>query len=47
MKDAFVVAKRLGIASKSRERDRRPTFEELDKIMEYSAKGRTPGMLGL
>jgi integrase len=35
MKDAFVVVKRLGIASKSRERDRRPTLEELDKIMEY------------
>jgi integrase len=35
MKDAFVVAKRLGIASKSRERDRRPTLEELDQIMEY------------
>src|SRR6266849_2397725 len=35
MRDAFVVAKRLGIVSKSRERDRRPTLEELDKIMEY------------
>lgn len=35
MKDAFVVAERLGIASKSRERDRRPTLEEFDKIMEY------------
>lgn len=35
MKDAFVVAKRLGIASKSRERDRRPTIEELDKILEH------------
>lgn len=35
MNDAFVVAKRLGIASKSRERDRRPTLEELDRIMEY------------
>jgi len=35
MKDAFVVAKRLGIASKSRERDRRPTIEGLDKILEY------------
>jgi integrase len=35
MKDAFVVARRLGISSKSRERDRRPTLEELDKIMEY------------
>jgi integrase len=33
MKDAFVVAKPLGIASKSRERDRRPTLDELDKIM--------------
>lgn len=35
MKDAFVVAKRLGIASKSRERDRRPTLDELDKVMEH------------
>ncbi|MBV9981863.1 tyrosine-type recombinase/integrase [Bradyrhizobium sp.] len=35
MKDALVVAKRLGVSSKSRERDRRPTLEELDKIMEY------------
>jgi hypothetical protein len=34
MNDAFVVAKRLGIASKSRERDRRPSLEELDKILE-------------
>ena len=33
MKDAFVIAKRLGIASKSRERDRRPTLDELDKMM--------------
>jgi integrase len=35
VKDALVVAKRLGISSKSRERDRRPTLEELDKIMKY------------
>ena len=35
MKDAFVVAKRLGIASKSRERDRRPALDELDKILEH------------
>ncbi len=35
MKDAFVVAKRLGIASKSCERDRRPTLDELDKVMEH------------
>jgi len=35
MKDAFVVTKRLGISSKSRERDRRPTLGELDKLMEH------------
>jgi integrase len=33
MKDAFVVAKRLGVTSKSRSRDRRPTLEELELIM--------------
>ena len=33
MKDAFVVAKRLGVTSKSRSRDRRPTLEELDLLM--------------
>jgi integrase len=33
MKDAFVVAKRLGITSRSRARDRRPTMDELDKLM--------------
>jgi integrase len=35
MKDAFVVTKRLGVSSKSRERDRRPTLDELDKLMEH------------
>ena len=35
MKDAFVVTKRLGVSTKSRERDRRPTLDELDKLMEY------------
>src|SRR5258708_11385738 len=35
MKGAFVVTKRLGISSKSRERDRRPTLGELDKLMEH------------
>lgn len=35
MKDAFVVAKRLGVTGKSRKRDRRPTLEELDKLMEH------------
>src|SRR5258707_5915354 len=33
MKDAFIVAKRLGITTKSRARDRRPTMDELDKLM--------------
>jgi integrase len=40
MNDAFVVAKRLGIASKSRERDRRPTLDELDKILEHFGERR-------
>lgn len=35
MKDAFVVAKRLGLTTKSRERDRRPTLGELDKLMTH------------
>lgn len=35
MKDAFVVAKRLGVTSKSRERDRRPTIDELDMLMDH------------
>lgn len=33
MGDAKIVAKRLGIISKSKERTRRPTLDELDKIM--------------
>jgi integrase len=33
MRDAFAVAKRLGITTKSRARDRRPTIDELDKLM--------------
>jgi len=35
MKDAFVVAKRLGITTRSRARDRRPTMDELDKLMTH------------
>lgn len=35
MKDAFVVAKRLGLTTKSRERDRRPTMDELQKLMAH------------
>ena len=33
MEDATAVAKRLGLISKSRERSRRPTLDELEKIM--------------
>jgi integrase len=33
VRDAIAVAKRLGVTSKSRERDRRPTLEELDKLI--------------
>jgi integrase len=35
MDDAFVVAKKLGVTSKSRQRERRPTLDELDKLMEH------------
>lgn len=35
MEDAQVVMKRLGLVSKSAQRDRRPTLEELDKLMEH------------
>jgi integrase len=35
MNDAQVVLRKLGIISKSDERDRRPTLAELDKLMEH------------
>jgi integrase len=35
MKDAFVVAKKLGLTAKGRERERRPTIEELDRLMDH------------
>ena len=35
MNDALVVTKKLGLSSKSRERDRRPTFPELDLLMAH------------
>lgn len=35
MDDAMVVAKKLGIRQKGNERDRRPTLDELDRLMEY------------
>ena len=35
IKDAFAVAKRLGVTAKGRSRDRRPTLGELDQLMEH------------
>ena len=37
MDDAMVVLRKMGIISKSDERDRRPTLDELDKLMEHFA----------
>lgn len=47
IKDAFVVAKRLGVTKKGRARDRRPTIEELDRLIEHfeSVKAKRPGSL--
>lgn len=41
MSDAVKVARRLGTTSKSRERERRPTLEELDRLMAYFEDVRT------
>jgi integrase len=35
IKDAMLVAKRLGVTSKGNSRDRRPTLPELDRLMEH------------
>lgn len=35
MQDAWIVADRLGLTTKSRERDRRPTLDELDALMTH------------
>lgn len=35
MKDAVTVGKRLGLVGRSRQRDRRPTMDELDKLLTY------------
>jgi len=35
IKDAFKVTQRLGLTSRSRERNRRPTLDELDLILEH------------
>jgi integrase len=38
--DAVTVAKKLGLIRKGNERDRRPTLEELDKLMEHFGRVR-------
>lgn len=47
MKDAKIVAKKMGKISKSRNRDRRPTLDELDRILTHfeERKRRVPQML--
>lgn len=42
--DAIVVAKRMGITSRSKQRDRRPTLDELAKILQHfmERRKRTP-----
>jgi len=47
IKDAFVVAKRMGITSKGASRDRRPTIEELNRLMDHfgDIKMRRPSTL--
>lgn len=44
--DALIICKRLGLISKSNRRDRRPTMEELDKLMSHyqdsAARGHMP-----
>ncbi len=35
MKDAFTVVRRLGLSGKSGKRDRRPTLDELDRILRH------------
>lgn len=44
MDDARVVAQRMGIVSRSNKRDRRPTLEELEKLLEYftAVRKKTP-----
>jgi hypothetical protein len=35
MKDAITSRKRMGTISRSKQRDRRPTLDELDKLMKH------------
>lgn len=44
MADAWVVAKRQGFVGRSTERNRRPTLDELDKLMRHFEGRRQPAM---
>lgn len=39
VRDAFIVGKALGLTGRSKVRERRPTIEEMDKLMAHFAKG--------
>ena len=41
MQDAMAVAKRLGVTSRSRSRDRRPTVDELDQLLGHFTRSRS------
>jgi integrase len=43
MKDAFVAAKDMGLTAKSGKRERRPTMDELDKLMTFFGERRERG----
>jgi integrase len=47
IQDAFVVAKKLGLTAKGRQRERRPALDELDRLMEHfgEIKARRPSTL--
>lgn len=47
VQDAFVVAKKLGVTGKGRSRERRPTLDELDRLMEHfgAVRVRRPGSI--
>jgi integrase len=47
IKDAFAVTKRLGLTAKGRSRERRPTIDELDRLMAHfgDVKARRPASI--
>jgi integrase len=47
MEDAYIVCRRLGLSGNAKQRDRRPTLDELDLLMEYfgAIKARRPASI--